>query len=131
MQSSSDQGVPGAGAAGLGPIKLQSTLGQGFAAEIDVLGLQPSPGHHQGRDAFVGTTSGDKVVQAELDSARGTGGEHLVDVRQAEDGLPCLARVQGRVDRPVEGPRPGAVLDAPDDIVLDLLVARRRFHALL
>lgn len=32
---------PGAGAAGLGPIKLQSTLGQGFAAEIDVLGLQP------------------------------------------------------------------------------------------
>ncbi len=30
-----------AGAAGLGPIKLQSTLGQGFAAEIEVLGLQP------------------------------------------------------------------------------------------
>ncbi len=27
--------------------------------------------------------------------------------------------------------RPGAVLDAPDDIVLDLLIARRRFHALL
>ncbi len=31
----------GAQAAGLGPIKLQSTLGQAFAAELDVTGLQP------------------------------------------------------------------------------------------
>jgi pilus assembly protein FimV len=30
-----------AGAAGLGPIKLQSTLGQSFAAEIEVMGLEP------------------------------------------------------------------------------------------
>lgn len=29
-----------ANAAGLGPIKLQSTLGQSFAAEVEVLGLQ-------------------------------------------------------------------------------------------